>query len=231
MSLANNTNELNIIGSHIAHMKEEYGTQSGLIAQIKTVLQQKASGEVPPSKLAGYIDGSLTEVTASDLEGATKIRDYAFYNAQIISVELPNSIISIGQNTFSSCTMLKSLTIPDGVTSLGNNTLSYCSKLTSLKLSDNLTSLGYYCLNGCTSLTTLTIPATVKSCGNASLQIGSSTNKATITFLGTTPPSISSDTFDKNKLNQIRVPKDYGDTYKSKTNWAKFADLIVESET
>ena len=47
------------------------------------------------------MEGEVTEIKASDLEGVTKIRDYAFYNCKgTTSVELPNTIEEIGKNAF-----------------------------------------------------------------------------------------------------------------------------------
>ena len=186
----------------------EVSSQTNLISQIKTVLEQKASGEVPPSKLASYIEGTMTEVTAEDLEGATSLRDRAFYYSPITSVVIPNTVTSIGQYGFGYCNKLKSVIIGNSVTSIGNSAFYECSSLTSVTIPNSVTSIKAY-----------------------ALQIGSNTTKATIRFLGTTPPTITTATFNKNYLNQIIVPKGYGDTYKSATNWSHFADLIVENET
>lgn len=208
MSLANNTTELNAICPQVAVIKEEYGKQTNLISQIKAVLEQKASGEIPPSKLTGFIDGSLTEVTVEDLDGITTIRNYAFCYSPITSIEIPNSVTNIGNNVFQACSKLTSITIPNSVKTLGNFVFQVCSKLTYL-----------------------TIPNSVTQIGSNALAIGSTTNKGTIRFLGTTPPSIQSNTFTASQLNQIIVPKGCGDTYKQATNWSNFADYIVEIET
>lgn len=82
----------------------------------------------------------------------------------------------------------------------------------------------------CSSLTELTIPETVTQIGTYALQIGSATNKATITLLGETPPTIASDTFRVSWLEAIKVPASAVDTYKAATNWSAFADLIVAIE-
>ena len=315
MSLANNTTELNAICPQVAVIKEEYGKQTNLISQIKAVLEQKASGEIPPSKLTSLLDGSITELTEQDLQGLTKIRWYGlYYLSQLKSVYLPNTVKSIETQAFMYCQYMETLvmpnsvtyiggsafqgcgalnvyykgtleqwvkinfhnntasptgyvenvyinneplinlTIPDTITEISDSAFSGCRTLTSLTIGSGLTKLSKWVFVNCTKLTSvnfsensqlrtieqeafatctklsnITIPSSVTSIDAYALTIGSSSNKATIEFKGTTPPTITTSTFTANKLNQIIVPKGYGDTYKSATNWSNFADYIVEA--
>jgi hypothetical protein len=83
------------------------------------------------------------------------------------------------------------------------------------------------------SLTNLTIPSSVESIGSNGIDIGNTTNKATIIFEPTTPPSIGSSwqkPFDINKINRILVPKGCANAYKTATNWTAYADYIYEIE-
>lgn len=58
------------------------------------------------------------------------ISDNAFSSkAQITSVIIPDSVISIGERAFSNCSSLKSITISDGVTSIGDEAFCYCTAL------------------------------------------------------------------------------------------------------
>ena len=60
---------------------------------------------------------TLTEITANDIAGATKIGDYAFaYCEKLTDVVIPESVTEIGRSVFHSCDALKSMTfeITDG---------------------------------------------------------------------------------------------------------------------
>lgn len=73
------------------------------------------------------IEGEVTEITASDLQGVTKIRDYAFYNSPITSITFPSSLVEIGSYAFYGCRNLSGrLIIPEGVTSIGYLSFGMC---------------------------------------------------------------------------------------------------------
>ena len=182
------------------------------------------------NKLPQLVDGSITTVTANDLAGITKIRDHAFYScSSLTQITIPDSVTKIESNAFYSCLSLTSIILPDSVTSISSEVFYYCKKLMSITLSNNLTYIGDHAFSNCDKLTSITIPDSVTKIGNYSLQIGSSTNKATITMKRTTPPTIASSTFNTSYLNKIIVPVGCGDAYKSATNWSKFADYIEEA--
>ena len=180
------------------------------------------------NKLPQFIDGSLTTITADDLAGATKVRSYAFYQNNITNITLPDSVTSIDDSAFQDCS-LTTFIIPDSVTKINAYTFNNCKSLRSITISDNVTSIGISAFEYCTLLTKITIPANVTKIDNFALPIGTTTTKATITMKPTTPPTISSNTFNASYLNKIIVPAGCGDTYKSATNWSKFADYIEEA--
>ena len=73
------------------------------------------------------------------------------------SVNIPNSVTSIGDYAFSYCSGLTSVTIPNSVTSIGYEAFSYCSGLTSVNIPNSVTSIGDYAFNNCTALKDLII--------------------------------------------------------------------------
>lgn len=171
-----------------------------------TIETYTGEGGETVNKLASLANGSPTEITADDLAGATKLRDYAFFFSTLTSIIIPNSVKSIGHFAFKGSSLLTSVIISNNVTKIEDQAFNSCSKLTSI-----------------------TIPNSVTSIGSSALEIGSSTNKATITMLPTTPPTIQSNTFIASKLQKIIVPAGTGATYKAATNWSNFADYIEEA--
>ena len=97
----------------------------------------------------------------------TTIAAEGFRNSSILSVTIPDSIISIGSNAFSGCIGLTGLTIPNSVTSIGNSAFSGCTGLSSITIPNSVTSIGNSAFSGCTGLSSITIPNSVTSIGSS----------------------------------------------------------------
>ena len=193
-----------------------------------------ATAVVNVADFKNCISSTLTQVTASMLNGITSIRNNAFINyTPLTSVIIPAGVTSIGDYAFSGCTSLASVTIPEGVTSIGNYAFSGCRSLTSITIPEGVTSIGEYVFWGCTSLTSITIPEGVTSIGaNAFLDcpipnltlpstlqsVGSSAIRPSVecslTMLSATPPDGIWRAINYN-ITAIYVPAEYVDVYKA----------------
>lgn len=106
----------------------------------------------------------ISEITV--LDGVTSIGDNAFYSCCAGSIDLQcTSLISIGKNAFSRCTMLTSIFIPESVQSIGSEAFSLCEGLSMVELPTTLTKIPDGIFTDCTLLDSITIPDTVTEIG------------------------------------------------------------------
>ena len=97
-------------------------------------------------------------------ESVTSIGDNAFSSCSSLrSITIPNSVTSIGDNAFHNCTSLTNIIIPNSVTSIGDNAFYRCYSLTSITIPNSVTSIGTAAFFDCRSLTNITILNSVTS--------------------------------------------------------------------
>ena len=134
-------------------------------------------------------DGAFASryITSVDIpDSVTSIGDYAFDHClSLTSVNIPDGVTSIGNRAFSMCSGLTSVDIPDSVTSIGNSAFSECHNLTSVDIPDGVTSIGGGAFYFCLRLTSVTIPGSVTSIGDRAF--GDCTELTSVTFAGTVP--------------------------------------------
>ncbi len=86
------------------------------------------------------------------------IGDGAFDSCdELVSITLPQSVISIEDSAFEGCYGLTSISIPNSVTSIGYSAFSYCNDLASITIPDSLISIGDWAFDGCSNLTAIYI--------------------------------------------------------------------------
>lgn len=123
----------------------------------------------------------ITEVKNFAGTSVSKIESTAFYSSKLIQIEFPESLVSIDnsafascseltrvgglQNTkvtqiedsaFSGCSKLKNVIFPQTLLTLGGSVYSGCSALTSVTFNSNLKTIGANAFEGCSSLSQLT---------------------------------------------------------------------------
>ena len=112
------------------------------------------------------VENGITEINyAFDMHGFSNIK----------TVEISNSVKSIGMSAFCDCNGLTSLTIPNSVNSIGMSAFQGCSGLTSLMIPNSVTSIGDDAFDGCSGLTSVIIGEGITEfgawfAGNTSIQ-------------------------------------------------------------
>ena len=114
-----------------------------------------------------YIDENTEIMDLIVPYSVTSIGDNTFSGCSgLTSVTIPNSVTSIGSGAFYSCRGLNSVTIGNSVTSIGSGAFYSCRGLNSVTIGNSVTSIGEGAFYGCSGLTSITIPNSVTSIGN-----------------------------------------------------------------
>ena len=108
----------------------------------------------------------IVYVNRNPIEAASAKEPSIFRFRKTLHVVIPDSVTSIGESAFHSCSSLTSVTIPNSVTSIGNHAFDYCKSLTSVTIGNSVTSIGESAFHSCSSLTSITIPNSVTSIGD-----------------------------------------------------------------
>ncbi len=88
----------------------------------------------------------------------TEIASCAFFCSGITSMDIPEGITVIENETFESCEKLVSVTIPEGVTEIVNFAFAWCGSLANVTLPSTLTTIGEGAFSDCYALTDIVIP-------------------------------------------------------------------------
>ena len=95
------------------------------------------------------------------------IGDYAFSDCKNLrSINLPESLKIIRQGAFSQCVKLTVINIPRGVLEIEDNTFLFCQNLEVIEIPDTVGSIGASAFSGCEKLRKLFLPDSVKFIDN-----------------------------------------------------------------
>ncbi len=144
----------------------------------KKLIQKEKGIEYVGKWAVGSEDNLAKAVFRADTVGIAQ----STFDSGLISVILPDGIKYIG-GAFEHCKNLTSINIPDSVTSIGGSTFYNCTSLTNITIPDSVTSIGDSAFKGCESLTSITIPDSVMSIGGWAF--ASCDSLTSITFAGT----------------------------------------------
>ena len=145
-------------------------------------LINQPNGLVYGGKAAYRYKGAVPSGTSVVIkEGTVSISPNCFETlGGLTSIEIPNSVTSIGKEAFRSCSVT-SVTIGNSVALIGEYAFYGCDGLTSLTIPNSVTTIGGYAFYGCSGLTgALTIPNSVISIGGHAFEECSGLTSVTI---------------------------------------------------
>lgn len=91
-------------------------------------------------------------------------------------VDIPESVVQIGEGAFSKCHGLERINLPNKITVINNDTFGFCESLVEVHLPDNLTEIGDDAFYGCINLEKINLPnGVIKIGGGAFLNCESLT--------------------------------------------------------
>lgn len=176
-----------------------------------------------PSDYSGTMVQNLTLGS-----GVRSIPDYLFSRMNITTLQLPDSLQSLGENSFAYCSQLAAVNVPDMVTTIGNRAFRACTSLQTVRIGDGVTSIGAGSFEDC-PITRLTLGESLATIGNGTFS--GMTNPDTIFVRATVPPTITSTTFQGMPTNaRIMLPCGTLQAYEDAPYWNAFTRMAEPPE-
>ena len=173
-------------------------------------------------------------LTISIANTITSIGDYAFASCtKVPSVSMGTGLKSIGSNAFKGCSSLSRAMIPNGVTTIGEAAFYNCTNLVYVSIPEGVTSLGSQAFYGCTKLTWISIPSSVTTLGSHGLGSCSGITDIYVYWMNTSGdyiplwPTEFVSTVRRSKVT-LHVPCGTRSSYKGLTGWMDF--IVVEPQ-
>lgn len=117
--------------------------------------------------ITGINDKSVTSIIIPEfIDGylVTRISTHAFYkNTLLNNIDLPNTIINIGDYAFAYCKSLTNIKIPDSVKHIGEHAFYYCESIKRIILPKYITNINEGVFAYCYSLNNIIIPNTINN--------------------------------------------------------------------
>lgn len=155
---------------------------------------------------AFYFNTNLTSIIIPD--SVISIGDGTFWECHSLnSITIPNNVTSIGEFAFCDCFSLSSVIIPNSVTSIWNAAFYGCTNLTGVTIGNSVTTIGKGAFRECNSLTSVKIPESVKSIGKKAFMGCNMIEAITVDPLNSSYSSIAGVLFNKNQTILIQYPE------------------------
>lgn len=169
---------------------------------------------------------SLKNVVIPDT--VTSIGDNTFFNCHSIqNITIPDTVTSIGNDAFKNCYSLESVVIPDGVSSISGYLFSVCSGLKNVVMPKSVTSIGSYAFSNCYSLSSVTIPNSVTSIGGNAFNSCYSMRYYDFSSFISVPTLSNKNAFTGIPADcEILIPAALFDEWSNATNWTTYASYM-----
>lgn len=170
---------------------------------------------------------NLTTVTLpATLE---KIGEDAFHYSSITSIEIPNTVRTIGMYAFAMCANLTSANLPTGLTTINSCLFLNCSKLTSINIPEKVKTIGRTAFTMC-GLTSIDLPASLVQIGSGAF--GYCDKLTSVTCRALVPPAAEGAFEGVETANiPLYVHAFYVNDYKAAAEWEEFTTVQAIPET
>ena len=162
-------------------------------------------------------------------EGTESICENAFYQAQITSITIPETVKMINKSAFMYCYNLEKVILPSNFAKLEDGTFYGCAKLGSISLPQSLTTIGHACFISCKALSKIEIPENVSYIGSSAFR--DSELDAVISYMKT-PCEIDETVFQGISSSAILyVPSNSISVYREADNWKDFYQILPNDKS
>ena len=112
------------------------------------------------------IETKTKNLTITLLDGMTWIPDYAFTQTDIENINIPASVVSLGQGAFWYCKDLKTITFDgNNISEIPDMFLSGCDSLEDIIIPEGVSNIGEYVFRECRNLKKIEFPSTLTHIG------------------------------------------------------------------
>ena len=197
--------------------------------------EDQPDGLIYAGKVAYKYKGTVPEDTAIEIEeGTVSITGFAFFQQKgLVSVTMPNSVISVGKSAFDECSSLKTLVLSENLTYIGDTAFSGCELLTTISIPEGVTDIYNHTFSNCWRLETIRLPKSIKSIGTwAFFACGMKEGIKEVYCEATEVPKADKAFVDAKIENAtLYVPESSVDLYKATAPWSSFGNILSDSST
>ena len=122
------------------------------------------------------------------------------------------------------CSRLTSITIPNSVISIGNYSFSGCSGLTSVAVPNGVKDIGEYAFQNCTSLNSIIFPSSISEIGDYAFK--GCKNILSVSIKKEKPIRLSYGVFSNPRNATLYVPKGCKEAYEEAVHWNDFKEIV-----